>query len=181
LLENSREGCRFSEVKVPGSVIGEYTMAHFEEDDLTPVTTRDLQQNEPCFVIVWGRGPNYEPLYVIPQKSGVLDTDTVASRDTDVDPLRVRWKIWAGEQTGPIELVAKRPNGIDEAKMILNIKAVSNPKLNFVLKLVREGGETSRLWGLPVSLMLAQACLESNKQQRYSKQHIIWYRKPRRI
>jgi len=148
-------------------------MAHFEEEN-KQISTRVLLQYEPWFVVVWGRGPNHEPLHVYPQRSNGPNTDVVASRDTDLDPLHVRWKIWAGAQTGPIELVAKRPNGIIEATMTLNVTAIQDPKRRFVLKLVREGGETARLWGLPVSLMLAQACHECGYGGRATASNILF-------
>ncbi|HEY2012234.1 MAG TPA: glucosaminidase domain-containing protein [Bryobacteraceae bacterium] len=137
-------------------------MAEFRLPNSPPDTSIDkveLLVNENTKVDLWGDGP--EPDYALLTPS--LDDTSIASfkelKRPGAPHLR-QFELHA-KLAGTTNFVASTADGKPWAKLVVWVPTPEGAHLAFIVALAAEGAAMARKYQLPVSLMIAQACLES--------------------
>jgi hypothetical protein len=159
-------------------ISGEAGMANFCEPPST-ATVNDvwLQTGEKIDLGLWGGGKGSEVLVVSIEDATLL---AMSSKPTAPDALWISRFTLTALRPGSTTLRARDSAGTTWTSLQVTVPDV--PQEFFIKKLVAEGGDVARQYKLPLSIMVAQACLESaNGASGHARNHNILFGIAKRV
>lgn len=133
-------------------------MAHFTfQGDRISKKTISVAKDVELTIAVWGTAVDTNPSDELKVVSSSTSTVTVRRSDDAIKDTIREW-ILKGISRGKAEVTAKNK---DEVWDTITVEVVDSAELMFIQNLYMEAANVALEFKLPISIMLAQACLES--------------------